>query len=193
MKKITGYDDAPAYTGESMALPAGKYICVIKGANEIKAQTTGKGQLAIHLDISEGQYKDFYANKYQGDLQRRGSAAKWGCTFRQGYEGNQLPFFKGLITSVEESNPGYKWDWDEDGLKGKKIGVVFGREQFRAADGTAKLATKPLKVRSVQLLEQAEVPADKLLENNNSSFGTAQSSNGFFDSFEEISENDLPF
>ena len=38
MNKIQGYDEAQAYTGESRALPAGKYICEIKGAKEVKAK-----------------------------------------------------------------------------------------------------------------------------------------------------------
>ncbi len=50
--------------------------------------------------------------------------------FRQGYEGKQLPFFKGMISCIEKSNEGYEWNWDEKTLKGKKIGVLFGREQY---------------------------------------------------------------
>ena len=34
MNKIQGYDEAQSYTGESRTLPAGKYICEIKGAKE---------------------------------------------------------------------------------------------------------------------------------------------------------------
>lgn len=36
MKKIQGYDEAQAYTGESRTLPAGKYICEIKGGKLLK-------------------------------------------------------------------------------------------------------------------------------------------------------------
>lgn len=46
-------------------------------------------------------------------------------------KGNGLPFFKGVLTSLEESNPGFRWNWDESTLVGKKVGGVFGREQFR--------------------------------------------------------------
>ena len=34
IKKPQGYDKAPAYTGESRALPKGKYVCVIKQVEE---------------------------------------------------------------------------------------------------------------------------------------------------------------
>lgn len=45
-------------------------------------------------------------------------------------DGNTNPYFKGFITAVEESNPGYKWNWDEKTLKGKKIGIVFRMEEY---------------------------------------------------------------
>lgn len=43
-----------------------------------------------------------------------------GGLFRQGYEGKQLPFFKGMITCIEESNEGYEWNWDEKRLRVRK-------------------------------------------------------------------------
>ena len=70
MNKIQGYDEAQAYTGESRALPAGKYICEIKGAKEVKAKT-GKKQLVLQLDIAEGEYKDFYSDQFSL-LKKRG-------------------------------------------------------------------------------------------------------------------------
>ena len=56
MNKIQGYDEAQAYTGESRALPAGKYICEIKGAKVVKT-STGKEQLVLQLDIAEANIK----------------------------------------------------------------------------------------------------------------------------------------
>ena len=95
MNKIQGYDEAQSYTGESRTLPAGKYICEIKGAKEV-ATKTGKKQLVLQLDIAEGEYKDHYSNLYAANAERNGTNAKWnnGGLFRQGYEGKQLPFFK---------------------------------------------------------------------------------------------------
>lgn len=114
MNKIQGYDEAQAYTGESRALPPGKYICEIKGAKVVKTRT-GKEQFVLQLDIAEGEYKDHYSNLYATNIARNGTDAKWnnGGLFRQGFEGKQLPFFKGMITCIEESNVGYVWNWDE--------------------------------------------------------------------------------
>ena len=113
MKKIQGYDEAQAYTGESRTLPAGKYICEIKGAKVVKT-STGKEQFVLQLDIAEGEYKDHYSNLYAANIERNGTDAKWnnGGLFRQGFEGKQLPFFKGMITCIEE-----RWDIHEIGTK----------------------------------------------------------------------------
>ena len=187
MNKIQGYDEAQSYTGESRTLPAGKYICEIKGAKEVETKN-GKKQLVLQLDIAEGEYKDHYGNLYAANIERNGTDAKWnnGGLFRQGFEGKQLPFFKGMITCIEESNVGYTWNWDEKTLKGKKIGVLFGREQY-LMNGQKKWATKARAVGSIKGLEMSEIPQDKLLDGSTSGFDTS----GFDD--ENESEEDLPF
>ena len=49
------------------------------------------------------------------------------------YKTNALPFFKGFITAVEKTNPGYTWDWDEKKLIGKNVIAVFGEEDLMIA------------------------------------------------------------
>ena len=85
MNKIPGYNESPAYTGESQALPAGKYICEIKGAKVVKNTSSGTEQLVLQLDIAEGDYKNYYSDAYAADLVKNGSKAKWrnGGLFRQ--------------------------------------------------------------------------------------------------------------
>lgn len=191
MNKIPGYDESPAYTGEGQALPAGKYICEIKGAKVVKSSSSGMEQLVLQLDIAEGDYKNYYSDMYSADLERNGTTAKWrnGGLFRQGWEGKSLPYFHGLMTCIEKSNDGYKWDWDEKTLKGKKIGVLFGREQF-LLNGQKRWATKAVAVRSIEGLEKSEIPKDKLLDGSSASPGFDTS--GFSD-LDTSDEDDLPF
>lgn len=191
MNKIPGYDESPAYTGEGQALPAGKYICEIKGAKVVKSSSSGMEQLVLQLDIAEGDYKNYYSDMYSADLERNGTTAKWrnGGLFRQGWEGKSLPYFHGLMTCIEKSNDGYKWDWDEKTLKGKKIGVLFGREQF-LLNGQKRWATKAVAVRSIEGLEKSEIPKDKLLDGSSASPGF--DTLGFSD-LDTSDEDDLPF
>ena len=44
--------------------------------------------------------------------------------------------FKGFIKAVEESNPGYVWNWDESTLKGKKVGLILQEEEYVPTGGT---------------------------------------------------------
>ena len=53
MNKIQGYDEAQSYTGESRTLPAGKYICEIKGAKEVETKN-GKKTVGIATGYCRG-------------------------------------------------------------------------------------------------------------------------------------------
>lgn len=96
MKKPAGYDEAQAFTGESVALPPGLYVCKIIMAIEENRQ--GKSVLAIAYDIAEGEYAGFYQKRYDANTDPN---KKWPAIHRQNTEGNSLPFFKGLMTSIE--------------------------------------------------------------------------------------------
>ena len=102
-----------------------------------------------------------------------------------------MPFFKGLIENIENSNTGYRWDWNEAGLKGKRFGGVFGREEFRGDNGTAWV-TKLKSIRSIEGLKNAVVPADKPLDKANNAHTGKDFSSAGFSNFEP-SEDDLPF
>ncbi len=163
MKKPQGYDAAPAYTGESQALPAGGYICKILKAEETNSQSN-RPMLVILFDIAEGEHKDYYRQQFDR-IKQTSPDAKWGGVFRQLTDGSSTPFFKGMITSVEVSNAGYKWDWDENTLSGKLFGGLFGREQYQSGAGELRWSTKCQNVRSVETIRTGnfEVPEDKPL------------------------------
>ena len=55
----------------------------------------------------------------------------WGGNFFRSYKESTIGFFKGFITAIEKSNPAYRWDWNEQGLKGKLIGIVLQEEEYR--------------------------------------------------------------
>lgn len=173
MKPIEGYDQAPAYTGETISLPAGLYKCIIKQVNVIQ-DSKQREQMVICFDIMEGtqkdnyvsptaEFKDFY-NKQFNARKQTDPSVKWGGILRQLTHGDSLPFFKGIMTSVEKSNPGYRWDWNEKGLVGKYFGGIFQREEFMTSDGQKKMATKCVQVRSLEGLKDAKIPEDRLLD-----------------------------
>lgn len=167
MNKPNGYDEAQAY-GDFRALPAGGYKCLIKKVACEKTQA-GKEYLKIAFDIADGEYKDFYKEKFANDT-RDINQKKWSgiwTIFVEGYEaGTTNPKFKGLITSVEASNDKFKFNFDEKTLEGKKVGLVFREEDFLGQDGQVHTAVKPFFAVSYDKAEEAKIPNKKELSDN---------------------------
>ena len=196
--KPQGYDDAQAFTGEFVSLPAGCYVCTIKQVSTGQSQS-GRNQVAVLFDIAEGEYKEFYDKQFKA-AKTQGSDAKWKGVYKQIVDGSSLPFFKGLMTSIEKSNQGFQFPWGQEGnektLVGKKFGAIMGREEFKTEEGEKRMATKVVQVRSLDGLKDAKVPEDKLLDDNamppaSPQYGSADK-NGFVNIPEGIDE-ELPF
>lgn len=209
MRPIDGYEQAPAFTGETINLPAGLYKLVIKQVNVIQDKNN-REMMVLCFDILEGSqkdgyvgvnydYKDFYDKQFK--LRRQSDPnTKWGGIYRQLTHGDSLPFFKGIITSIEKSNPGYRWNWDERTLVGKVVGGIFQREEFLTSDGQKKMATKCIQMRSMDGLKDAKVPADNLLAEgsvggNTTGIGQPPSmfDNGFVNVPDNSSDEGVPF
>lgn len=137
MKPLNGYEGARAYT-EGEKLPAG--IGVILDIKNVKyregavSEQTGErysDTIVLAVDIAEGEYKDFYKRKFDADTSED---KKWKGTIRiyvpkddgsekDGWTQNR---FRTVVQAIEDSNPGYSWDWDETKWKGKKLGCLTG-------------------------------------------------------------------
>ena len=188
MQKPQGYDQETAFTGDFKTIAPGGHICKIMQA-KVDTTQTGKEVLVLMFDISEGESKDFYTE----DFNRRYTTnpdAKYQGIFRQLTEGSSLKFFKGLISAIENSNSGYKWNWDEYTLKGKLFCGVFGQEEFLNNNQEIKLSTKCRFIRSVEQVKKGiEAPPIKKLNLNNSVSGYDVSSFGT----EVFPEEEIPF
>lgn len=161
MKPIEGYDTTRAATGEYETIEPGAYVLTIKTVAEEPSANQRAG-VRIYFDIAEGEHRDYYQRQYDADTraQKKWQGAKWQMT-----EGAGLSFFKGFITSVEESNSGYRWNWDERTLAGKRVGGIFRREQYRKTDGSTAWGTRLLSFCSVDTARKGvEPPKDKPLD-----------------------------
>ena len=196
--KPQGYDEAQAFTGEFASLPAGCYVCKILGAKQEKYN--GHDRFIMQFDIAEGEQKDFYQNQYNLS-KKTDQNTKYKGVHRQYMDERSIPYFKGLMTSIERSNPGFVFPWgrenNEKTLVGKKFGAVMGREEFTASDGEKRWATKIFQIRSIDGLKDAKVPDDKpLTDNAGATDGSSQygqpDENGFTNIPDNIDE-ELPF
>lgn len=155
MKKIKDYETTQA-AKEFNRIPAGGYVCVIK-----KVEDNEQGQyLYIEVDIVEGEWKN-----YAIDTMER--AGFWPLKFYRNYGGKSLKFFKAFIEAVEETNSRFAWDWDEQKLVNKGIGIIFQEQEYESnKDGKIRTKLVPFSFTTANKIREGDftVPAPKLLD-----------------------------
>lgn len=170
MRPFNGYKPQKQ-GGTREILPAGGYIAKILNAEE-KNYTWGN-VLLISFDIAEGEHAGFFNADYQNNTNED---RRWRGTFRlhipkdDGSEkdGWTKNTFNGAIWAIEESNPGYAWNWDEKTLKDKMVGVLFRNEEWRSSNtGNTGWDTKCCKLESIEDIRNGKfkIPKDKPLAN----------------------------
>jgi len=184
MKKYADYDKTEAFTGDYEQLEPGGYVCKIL---KVVLEEKDYGHLLrIGFDIAEGEHKDFYKRQFARKKESNADA-KWPGMYYQTVKQDDLRFFKGFIVAIENSNPGFKWDWDEQKLTGKLFGGVFGEEEFEIKQGkkAGEIGTV-VKCRYIRTVEQVrngvDIPEVKRLTSVTSA-GTSA----------DLSEDSLPF
>lgn len=187
MEKMKGYEEAKAITGEYERLEAGGYICKIVSAKE-EMSKTGKRMLVLALDILEGDKKGFFKRRFNENtnIDKKWSA---GAIYRQMLEGDKaVGFLKGLMTSLEASNEGFQWNWEEKKLIGLKCGAIFGQEEYEKMDGSIGISTKVKYIRTVKAIQEGnfKVPELKKLPEKGEAFED-------FTNNANVNDEELPF
>lgn len=201
MEIIKDFDKIEAKGMEDFrGLPIGAYECVIMDARVNHNEQSGKDTFKVSVDIASGEFKDYFRKMYENDTR---IDRKWNNNAVKylSYTGDNVAYFKGFITTVENSNANYKWDWDETKLKGKKVCGVFQYEEYEKQDGTKGIKVRLNKFRSLDKMKDIEVQNSvKKLDNSYVDYEeyikSKNSSNEPFSDFEnivEISNEELPF
>lgn len=157
MEKIENWGTVEAKGMEDFkSLPIGAYECIIKDARVNKNEQTGKETFKVSVDITSGEFKDYFQKRYDSNPNMD---KKWdnNAVRYLAFQGDNVAYFKGFITCVENSNVGYTWNWDETTLKGKKIAGVFQYEEYEKQDGTKGVKVRLNKFRSLDKLNEIEV------------------------------------
>lgn len=202
MEKPKNWDSVQANTGDYESLKLGAHEVVIKDAYEYTG-ITGNKSLKVEVDIAgNDEQKGFFQKQYDNNTL---SERKWpsaGCKYISLKEDDTcVAMFKGFTTVVENSNQGYKWNFDEKSLIGKKLCAVFGLEEYQDNEGKTKTATKLVQFRSLDKLNEIKIPKVKLLngdmveyeEYKNRIDQNKQLNDLFGDSVVEIGSESLPF
>lgn len=156
IKRPDDYDNTtPQINGAFEEIAEGGHVCRILGAR-VESGRNGNDILALQYDIAEGSPSDGFYQRMYNNLKRKSEDAKWPGTYRVPIvddQGHTWGMFKGLITCVEDSNPGYRWNWEEKSLVGKLIGFNFGPQEYKRRDGAVSTIIMPRFPASVQAVK----------------------------------------
>ena len=119
IKPYNGYK-AEKTSGPREQLPAGGYVAKIISA---KVETYKWGdRLAVAYDVVEGEHAGFFKRDYDANTNED---KKWRGVLRLTVPTDAADRlndmnrrrFNNFTACLEESNPGYRWDWDETKLR----------------------------------------------------------------------------
>lgn len=168
IQKPNNWENVRAFS-DARKLPLGAYVCIIKQA-AVK-QTDYGDQLCILFDISEGEWAGYYQDDFDNNPR---DDKKWKGVLRQFLPKNDgsdkdewaKSLLKGLTTAVEESNRGYVWDWNEQSLAKKEVGILMRNEEWEY-NGKTGWAVRPFRAISVDSVGDGSftLPKDKPLKN----------------------------
>lgn len=195
MKPIKNFNDVKPYT-DAEKLPAGAYIVKLMKGARVESNQYGE-VLLVPFDICEGEYTGFYTaqfqnsqmedKKYKGvyrmNIPKEDGTEKDGWTMRR---------FKTDILAIEDSNNGWHWDWNEAGLAGKVVGMLFQNKEWEF-NGSTGWTAQPHSLRAVQDIRDGKfkLPADKPLANKKTDISITPSLDDFSDIASD--DGDLPF
>lgn len=158
IKKYNGFE-AKISAGGGEKLPVGGYICKILKP-EVVDYSWGS-VLILNIDVDQGEYKGFYAEQYKNNINED---KKWKGTLRinlakddgSEQDGWTKNSFQNAMGCIEEANPGYHWNWDENSLKGKLIGVAVREEEWEY-NGKSGWANRPWRAIPVAAIEDCKI------------------------------------
>lgn len=195
MRAIHNWENVKA-SADFTALPAGGYVCKIQGAKirTFEGKNGSFERLEVAVDIIEGEYKDYFRRDFDS---QNTEDKKWRGVLRlyvpSGDGSDQdnwsMAKLKRFVNDVEDSNPGYHWDWEESKLKGKLVGLTFRREEWEY-NGKTGWKTNPFQAYTVEDIRQNkfQLPKDKPLKK-----AAAAPMPSFENAVEMEGDDDLPF
>lgn len=187
-------------TKEYSEIELGGHKGVIKNAEVYTSEFSGKTSLKVCVDTAkDDKQPEYFAELYKNDDREN---KKWSSSAIRyvslGDEENQVKQLKSFITAVENSNPGFIYDWNKDEkaqLKDKKIGLVFALEEYEDNEGKTKTARKLNQFRSIDKVDNVKIPKVKKLDGSFVEYEDYTSGKTTNDDVVEIALDDssLPF
>lgn len=195
IKRFGDFEKTQGY-GDFQPLPRGGYVMRINGAT-VHENSVGQ-YVKVSADIAEGEYQGYFNRDYQN---QQSEDKKWHCNYLLSVpnddgseqDGWTKRRFKTFTDALEDSNPGYHFDWDESKFKGLLIGGLFNEREYEKSDGSIGRATNFAQVTSVDRIRSGnyKIPDDKTTKKS-SGDGNNVDADGFMN-IPEGTADELPF
>lgn len=192
IKQFNDFDKTQAYS-EAKQLPRGGYVCRIVGA-KAEENSDGNQYVKIAFDIAEGEYKDFFQDKFD---QNTNEDKKWSGVYTLNVpkdDGTEKDTwtkrrFKTFTNALEDSNDGYHFDWDEAKFKDKLVGMIFNYREYEF-NGMTGMTPNVARVAAAEEIRKGDykIPQDRLLSKKKIS-----DISGFVNVPESATEVEIPF
>lgn len=190
MKAFNGYEAKYQAPGGNNfePLPVGVYVGKIYGA---KADDKS---LTLQVDVTEGEHNQYYHKRFEADKDSP-YGQKYKGMFRLNlpnggqYDDINIRIFNNSFGAIELSNPGYKWDWNEAGLKGKAIGFCVREREFVNREGEVSVMNEIFKLVSEEDARSGKIDTPKRKTLKNRPAETSGGNGGYM----EVNVEDIPF
>ena len=185
-------------------ITVGGHKGIIIKAEEYTSDFSGKKSLKVYVDTaSDDKQPEYFKKQYENDTRIDRKYPNGAIKYVPlGEEENQVKMLKAFITAYENSN-NCKFDWNKDWeqLKGKKIGIIFGMEEYENQAGELKTVNKLREFRSIDKVDNAQIPKVKLLDGSYIAYddymerkeNLSSKINDLFGEVPEVNSEDLPF
>lgn len=169
LTKPSNYDTVEVKEFDYVPLELAGHRGIIKSAEEYTSPVSYNTSLKIVVDTDKSDKQpSYFQNQFDNDTR---ADKKWSngaikyVSLKE--DENCVRMLKAFITSVENSNSGFKYDWNKDvkQLVNKKIGLIFGLEEYLDNENKIKTMTRLTLFRSIDKVSEAKIPKVKLLDN----------------------------
>lgn len=168
LKKPSNYDEIEVNEREYTPIELGGHKGIILNAVEYTSPISNNTSLKISIDTANDDkqpnyFMEQFKNDTRADKKWSNSAIKY-VSLKD--DENCVRMLKSFITAVENSNPGFTYDWNKEveQLKNKKVGLVFGLEEYQNQDGETKTIAKMNQFRSVDKVDNVKIPKVRKLD-----------------------------
>lgn len=197
IKKPSNWDAVEVMEFDYTPIELGGHKGIIMKAEEYTSDFSGKKSLKVYVDTaSDDKQPEYFREQYKNDTRIDRKYPNGAIKYVPlGEEENQVKMLKSFITAYENSN-NCQFDWNKDWeqLKGKKIGIIFGMEEYENQAGELKTVNKLREFRSIDKIDNIKIPKVKLLDGSYVDYEEYMESKEDNKTNEvEVPQTDLPF